>query len=323
MRDLMVITAYCPTEEQEKMLEKCIDSILGLKYHVALISHTHVPIHIQKKCNYYFYDYYNDVSHDDELLYFVRYYIKEKTTIRSKYFTKEFYGFAIYRMFSIASQIAINYGYDNIHHIEYDCELKNTNLIDEHNEILKEYDAVLYTDTGDQNGFILGAFKSFKVNKLPNLFKNYDKDKMKDLMVNTPLMPLETFTKHIFLSETKPFFKNENDIISNNDFFKNESELRLKHFTPYYDHEDDTFCLFYKNIGATTHHLKIYLNDEGIVINTVDVGWWTIRKLCKSSDLRNLLILCNDKIIYNKTFNTIELETLKKNAYLITDEENN
>ena len=35
------------------------------------------------------------------------------------------------------------------------------------------------------------------------------------------------------------------------------------------------------------------------------------------------LILCNDKIIYNKTFNTIELETLKKNAYLITDEENN
>jgi len=320
VRDLMVITAYCPTEEQEKMLEKCIDSILGLKYHVALISHTHVPIHIQKKCNYYFYDYYNDISHDDELLYFVRYVINEKTTIRSKYFIKEFYGFAIYRMFSIASQIAINYGYDNIHHIEYDCVLKNTNLIDEHNGILKEYDAVLYTDTGDQNGFILGAFKSFKVDKLPNLFKNYDKDKMKDLMVNTPLMPLETFTKDIFLRETKPFFKNTNDIKSNNDFFQNESELRLKYFTPYYDNKDDKFYLFYKNMGKDVHSLRIYVNDNKVINCSTEPNWWVIKELCESSKLKNLLILCDDKIIYNKKFNSEELEILKKNAYVINNE---
>ena len=323
MDDLIVITAHCPTEQQEKMLEKCVDSVLNLNYHVALISHTHIPIHIQKKCNYYFYDYHNDINYDDDLLFFVRYVIDEKTVIRSKYFTKEFYGFAIYRMFSIASQIAINFGYKNIHHIEYDCILKNTNLIDEHKEILKEYGAVVYTDTGKEDGFVLGAFKSFAVDKLPTLFKNYNKDKMRELMINIPLVPLEVFTKHILLSESKPFFKCSHDIKNSEDFIQNDGEYRLKHFTPYYNHKDDTFCLFYKNIGITTHHLKIYVNNESIILNTVDAGWWTIRKLCKSSDLKNLLILCNDNIIYNKTFNATELETLKKNAYVITNEENN
>ena len=38
-------------------------------------------------------------------------------------------------MFTIASQIAENFGYDNIHHMEYDCMLKNKNLINEHNSL--------------------------------------------------------------------------------------------------------------------------------------------------------------------------------------------
>ena len=53
MKDLIFITAYCPTEEQEKLLEKCVNSVLECGKHIALISHSHIPIHIQKKCQYY------------------------------------------------------------------------------------------------------------------------------------------------------------------------------------------------------------------------------------------------------------------------------
>ena len=41
-------------------------------------------------------------------------------------------------------------------------------------------------------------------------------------------------------------FLNTNDIKNNGSFFQNESPLRLKYFTPYYDHTNDTFFLFYK-----------------------------------------------------------------------------
>ena len=116
MENLVVITAHCPTEEQEKILDRCVDSVLSLNYHIALISHTHVPINIQKKCNYYFYDYLNDVSDDVSLL-GLEFFESGDFKILSRFFNKTFYGFAIYRMFSIASQIAINFGYKNIHHI--------------------------------------------------------------------------------------------------------------------------------------------------------------------------------------------------------------
>ena len=49
-KDLIMVTAYCQTEEQENALEKCIDSVVNTGMHIALISHSHIPIHIQKKC---------------------------------------------------------------------------------------------------------------------------------------------------------------------------------------------------------------------------------------------------------------------------------
>jgi hypothetical protein len=317
MKNLIVITANCPTEDQEKMLEKCVDSVINLGHHILLISHTHIPIHIQKKCNYYFYDYFNDINDDDELLFFVRYVINDNTTIRSKYFTKEFYGFAIYRMFSMASQVAVNFKYENIHHIEYDCVLKNDNLINEHNELLETYDAVFYTDNGQSDGFLFGAFKSFKVNKLPELFKRYNKDEMRKMMVEIPLVPLETFTKHIFMESGNVIIKNTNDIKNNGSFFQNESPLRLKYFTPYYDHTNDTFFLFYKNMGETTNSLRIYVNDDKIYNIEVQSKYWITTNLCGSNDLKSILIICDGKLIYDKKFTTQGVENLKKNAYLI------
>ena len=319
MNDLIVVTAHCPTEEQEKMLEGCIDSVIGLNYHVLLISHTHVPLHIQKKCNYYLYDYYNDINYDDDLLFFVRYYMQD-TNIRSKYFTKEFYGFAIYRMLTMASRIAENFGYKNIHHIEYDCVLKNKNLIDEHNKFLQIYDSIFYTDHGKEENMILGAFKSFKVATLPKLFTDYDKEMMRKMMVDIPLLPLESFTKHIFTTGGKTLFRDAVEL-KKGSFFQDESPARLKFFTPYYNSEENTFCLFYKNTKVTEDSVRIYTNGTELLKLVLPAGSWSIRTLCKFEELESLLIISNGKIIYDKTYSEEGRNILKKNAYLINEKD--
>lgn len=323
MNDLIFVTAHCPTEEHEKMLERCLNSISETNKDILLISHTHVPIHLQKKCKYYFYDHFNDINHEDDLLYFVRYLIDDRSTIRSKYFTKEFYGFAIYRMFTIASQISINFGYQNLHHIEYDCELRDLKLIEEHSKILESYDSVLYTDTGDLQGFLFAAIKSFKVNKLPELFKNYDKEKIRTMMVQTPLVPLENFTKHIFNVGGNVFFRNSKEIRETGRFIQYESPLRLKYFTPYFDETKNKFFLFYKNISNEIDHLKLFVNGKELINLKINIGYWRIQELCNSEDLRSLLIISKNKIIYDKEFTQIEREQLKQNAYLIINEKNN
>ena len=198
MKDLIFITAYCQTEEQEKVLEKCVDSVLQCEKHVALISHSHIPIHIQKKCQYYVYDYNNEISDDYNLLGHLSFQFDDKI-IHSRFFNKTFYGFAIYRMFSIASQIAINFGYDNIHHIEYDCELLDKDLINEHSKLLEEYNSVICTDNGKEDGFLFGSFKSFKVSSLPEYFKSYNKEFIESEIRKLEPKQLEYLTKKIFI----------------------------------------------------------------------------------------------------------------------------
>ena len=86
MKDLAIITAYCPTKEQENALEKCIDSVLKSGVHIALISHSHIPIHLQKKCQYYFYDYLNDISDDYNLLGHQAFFLSNSKKIQSRFF---------------------------------------------------------------------------------------------------------------------------------------------------------------------------------------------------------------------------------------------
>jgi len=208
MKDLIYVSAYCPTEEEERKLEKCIDSVLQYGKHIVLVSHSHIPIHIQKKCDYYVYDYNNEISDDHNLLGY-KFFSHGDIEIQSKFFNKYFYGYAIYRMNSIACQIAINFGYDNIHHIEYDCELLDKSLIDKNSESLQEYDSVMYTHDGGKDGFLFGSFKSFKVSSLPEKFKNYDKDFIESEMNTIELKQLEDLTKRLFMKSGKVLFKTE------------------------------------------------------------------------------------------------------------------
>lgn len=318
MKDLIFITAYCETQKQEDLLERCINSVIKCGFHIALISHSHIPFHIQKKCNYYFYDYNNDVSGDYNLLGHFTYHFDDKK-IQSRFFNKKFYGFAIYRMFSIASQIATNFGYENIHHIEYDCELLDENLIFENRESLKEYDSVISTDTGDENGWLYGSFKSFKVKSLPNKFKNYDRDFIESEMKKLNQTHLEFLTKKIFIESGKVLFKNEPP----KDRFKkdNVTEHRGLHFTLYYNPDDRTLNIFYNAIELEkSEEITVIINKETIVKIITTPKFWTTRILGIFDKITHIRVDNNNKVIYEISFDDEFREVFKVKSYITNNE---
>lgn len=318
MKDLIFITAYCPTEEQERVLEKCVDSVLRCEKHVALISHTHVPIHLQKKCQYYVYDYNNDVIDDYNLMGHYTFNFDNKK-INSRFFIKNFYGFAIYRMFSIASQIAINFGYDNIHHIEYDCELLDKDLVDENSKLLEEYDSVICTDSGDENGWLYGAFKSLKVSSLPDKFKNYDRDYIESEMKNITPTHLEYLTKKLFIDSGKPLFKNE----PTSDKFKKNTvdEHRGLHHTLYYNPEDRTLNIYYRSVKDSSEEIVVIVNKTTIFNIRTKPHHWYIRNLGIFDEITHVRVDNNKKVIYELTFDD-EFREIFKNKSYITNNEN-
>jgi hypothetical protein len=318
MKDLIFVTAFCPTEEQENYLEKCIESISNCNAHIALISHTHISSHIQKKCEYYFYDYNNDVSEDYELLGFNSYFFNDKV-IQSRFFNKTFYGFAIYRMFSIACQIAINYGYENLHHIEYDCELLDKNLIKENKELLKEYDSVLYTDNGNEDGFLFGSFKSFKVSSLPEKFKNYDKKFINEEMKELEPKVLEFLTKKIFSNSNKVLFRKE----PSDKKFKRGPKFYAKqaHNTLFYNPQDKSLNFFYESIKDTSEKIFVIINENKVVTLDTKPHYWHIKPLGNFDEINNIRIDNSEKIIYNINFDKEFKELFKIKSYI--SEKNN
>ena len=315
MKDLIFVTAYCPTEEQVVALEKCIDSVLKCGNHIALISHTHIPIHIQKKCQYYVYDYLNEIS-DDYNLFGNNFFAVDDIIINSKFIQKSFYGFAIYRMFSIASQLAINFGYKNIHHIEYDCELLDETLISEHSSLLETYDSILYTDTGNKDGFMFGSLKSFKVESLPDNFKNYNRDIIESEMRRIEPKHLETFTKSIFINSGNVLFKHV-DEITEQKFKKGPKFVSIgRHYTLYYNGEDKTLNVLYRSLTDNPENIVVIVNDNKIVRLNVSPGHWYMNRLGIFDEINYVRIDDSKKTLLEKHFDNEFREILKKESYI-------
>jgi len=319
MKDLIMITANCPTEEQELALDRCVDSVLKCGFHIALISHTHIPIQIQKKCNYYVYDYLNDVS-DDSALLSHDYFRFGNSKVISRYFNKTFYGFAIYRMFCMGSQIAINFGYDNLHHIEYDCELLDGDLIMENSKLLETNDSVIYTDNGEENGMLFGSFKSFKVKSLPEKFKSYDREFIDDTVRKTKPNKLEFFTKNLFINSGKVLFGPEpsEGRFKRGDKFYN----RHLHYTLFYNKNDKKLHIFYKSPRQVTEKLCVLLNNKTVLNIDALPGHWYIKPLGIFDEIEHVRIDNSEKIIYEKSFTPQTREIFKRESYFINEENN-
>ena len=258
-KDLIFVTAYCPTQEQIDRLSECIDSLPNTEFDIALISHSHVPLDIQKKCQYYIFDYLNELSDDEELKHF-ELHSTENHSLKTKYLKKTpFYGFSIYRMFSTISKLAKNYGYERIYHVEYDYVIKDQSIFTNHRNFLEKFDSIFYTIDKDL-GMILGGLKSFNVNKLPDLFENYNKEKMTKMMKEQNLIPLEHFTKKIFQDVGNNLFLSNKNI---------EDKVEIKKFVTQdlnwcycHNKSDNQIYLFYTNLFDYEQEIELESNKR-------------------------------------------------------------
>ena len=320
MKDLILITAFTPTPEYEEILEKTILSVKKTGFDILLINHSHTPIRIQKICQYYFYDHLNDVSEDPNLRSF-EYFITDDFEIWSKYRTKNFYGFAIYRMFSTGVKIAKNFGYERLHHLEYDTQVLDTEIFEEHNEHLQNNDAVFYTSDGTKNGFLLGCFKSFNVSNLPETFENYNKEHMTNTIMNLPCVPLENYTKHIFEGFNVKFLQSRT---INTRLSGEQLSDRKKHFTMFYNQFNEKVEFFIRNIWSEKQKIMVITNEDLIQNIDIPTNHWHLRTLCNINDFESIMVFQDNSLIYEfRVNNQEELEIFKQNAFIKKNEKGN
>ena len=181
---------------------------------------------------------------------------------------------------------------------------------------MKEYDSVICTDDGTEHGFLFGSIKSFRVSSLPEKFKNYDKDFIREEIKITDPKQLEPITKKLFINSGKVFFRNE----PSEDKFKRGDRVlnRNLHYTLYYNSLDKTLNIFYNSIIDSSEDIVIIVNKTRVINLTTKPYHWHIRPLGVFDEINHVRVDNSQKVIYDKTFDNEFREIFKNKSYIIS-----
>ena len=185
MKDLILIGAYCPDDEREKLLNKCVDSILKVKgdFDILISSHTIIPEYISKKVDYTFFDKNNDLITDMKYLNQPWFSPMSDSIIFTTTLNDSSTYLAVYRLLISGLGIAKTFRYNKVHYLEYDSEMNDFSDLYENSKLLDEYDSVVMKKEYRQGEKInidwgLGCFMSFKLDNMNELFLQYNKEKL-------------------------------------------------------------------------------------------------------------------------------------------------
>ena len=213
MKDLLLITSYCPDEVRENILRDLISSLTKFndKYDIMVVSHTPIPLDIQKKVNYFLYDSKNEILTDWDLLNQPWFSPTEGRIIQSSFLSKKNTLLAMWRMMILGFSLAKNLGYSKVHQIEYDCKIIEDSEISENSNLLGTYDSVIYFDTkSNVQDIMFGSFQSYYLPTIDEVLINLDEIKIKSIIRESDTKSPEVLLYRI-LSKGKIYKKNRED----------------------------------------------------------------------------------------------------------------
>lgn len=307
MKDLILITAYCPTFEKIKVLHNLLKDLENFrdKYDVMLCSHTKVDRLLQEYCDYYFYSKDNDVLTDIQYLQngWVAPWGKK---IWSTYISGVNTAPAIFSMLIPGISIAKSIGYEKIHYMEYDTKIDSIFEINENSKDLDEYDYIIYRN---ENGHkMIGSFYSFRVDGIIEEYKNYSKEFWENTFSSKyPRIPENTVFE-LIENQRKYKIKNFDLLLDNGISTSFITGVSENWCFPFFDHSDYNIKLFVENKNENPFDIKVIVNGNKIVLfNQILNGMWSIETLDNIEDIQNILVLKNNEIILKYDFMETEL----------------
>lgn len=325
MKDLILITAYCPDEYREGILRDLVISLNNFKnvFDILIVSHTPIPLDIQKKVNYCFYDSKNEILTDWDLINQPWFNPNDERRIQSSFLSRKNTHLAIWRMMILGFSLSKNMSYKKVHHIEYDCKINDISEFVDNSKLLGKYDSVIYIDSKDTvDDILFGSFQSYFIPTLDKFLINLDEETIVEMIRNSNSKSPELMLQNILERNTKVYKKDRNILETNdNSFGVIDGQVGDKFIpwaVPFYDHLDNTvgFVVWNTKKENGAEHI-ILLNDKKIVkVPTTLLNHWRMVNLGKINDIQNIVIIENGEIRDKFNLNTEEeIEVFKKSSF--------
>lgn len=330
MKELILIGAYCPDDEREKLLNECIDSLQKCRneYDILICSHTEIPTYITKKVDYVFYDKNNDLITDLKYLNQPWFSPIDGMTILSTYIGEHSTYLAVYRLVISGLGFAKIFNYKKVHYIEYDTIMNDLSELYDNSKLLDEYDNVVIQkeqrDYEENIAWPMGNFMSFKVDSINELFTIYDKEKLLKILFDSNSKTNEKITNDIMKMNNNTIYVKNYDEIKLKDIqfalSNNTSKETMNYWTvPYYDTKNDKVSLIVWNhkdeIPITVNF--IINNDRIITFKNVKKFEWKLGDIGDINGINSIITLVNGIKKNEIKFDDNLREIFKKTNYTI------
>lgn len=323
MKDLILITAYCPDDYREDVLRNLVNSLDNESFDLMVISHTPIPLDIQKKVDIMFYDKKNEILTDWDLINQPWFSPGNDKKIQSGLLSKKNTHLAIWRMLILGFSTAKNLGYNKVHHIEYDCEINNMDELIDNSAQLNDYNSIVYIDRQPNISPILfGSFQSYFLPNIPEKLINLDEEWIKQSIRNASSKSPELMLQRLLEEKGKVLYKDRNDLEKNGNKFGIVDGQMENNFipwgVPFYDRSTNEVGFIVwntQNKNGVKHQIIINSNQ---IHNTISTSFnnWRMEFLGNLDSIESLLIIENNKIRDNISLKTQEdKEIFKKMSF--------
>jgi hypothetical protein len=314
MKDLIVIGAYCPDEERQKLLNNLVDSLSNIQesYDILISTHSKIPEYIVDKVDYIFYDKDNNLIIND-LKYLNQPWFKpnNKTTIYTTFLSGYSTYLTAYKLLIGGLGLGKALGYKKAHFIEYDTHLPNFDEFFDNTKLLDSYASIQYKDKSVLDWGV-GSFISFNLTQIDKLLLEYNEKELLSF-IEYKAKTNERVTEKL-LSKT-PRLEKELKVLTDKGIKLSLSSLSKKDeldfwTVPYYDPKTNNInFICWNQKSEEPIDVNVIINSEKFLsFKNVAHGHYHIRELGPISEVNDILILINNKVKTHIDFNSISKE---------------
>lgn len=313
MKPLIIIGAYCPDIERQTLLENCIESLNPIKkdFDILISSHAPIPENIVHKVDYVLYDKTNELITDWDMMGTPWFSPFDGLNINSALISNYSTYLAVYRTLIGGLGMAKVFGYERAYWLEYDSVILDHTEF--YNDLALENNVSIQYRSDSSLQWGLGYFMPFNVSKLNDTFLKYDREKLLELLKNSPHKTNEYITQDILESTGHPILYKDFSSLSANTYnlsaFTKKDEMD-DWVTPYYDTADDKIKILAWNIKKNypINVTCVINNSSSVFLNDIPERVWRIQDLDTIDKIDEILIIVNSKIKNRILINTPDLK---------------
>jgi hypothetical protein len=331
MKDLILITAHCPTPEKRKILH---DLVIGLQpirkdFDLMVVSHTPISSDVQEHVNWAIYD------EDNELLTGWEYqnqpwFHPDNKLIQSVFFGKGNTYLPVHKQLITGYSLAKTFGYEKIQCIEYDAYYQDFTEFYDNSKALDKYDAILYTK---ENGygeiniqFGLGHFHATKISSLDKRAFNYNREEMMEEILDSKSKTTEKRTQDIYTSNNnKVLFKDHSLLLTGGNKVRlvnfHALDLEIQWAVPYYNpYNDEIDFVAWNEDRDYFSKVIVIVNDDKIFdFSLPNKFHWSTKSLGKFNDINTITVIVNNKLKNHIELNDSNRKLFKQTNFIKYD----